>query len=325
MKSTLRIASLVAAVFMVVGAAAAHSFSIGPLPGVGTITLPNQLPVAIGGPDGNLIYGGGPVVTGPTTTYAIFWEPPGSVGPGYNDLITRFLTDVGGSSDYGIASQYYEQLGGPSSRTFIANASTFGGAWVDPRPYPSFVQPSDIQAEFHHALDVNHWTATSDHLFYVFTGSDESTCTVPLITELYVGPPMCSGSPLPLIGYCGTSSATQSAPGGPVGSLFTYIPYPQPNALSALLQTGVNCMAPTSPNNNPAADSAINLINFHLINQLTNPGHQPGWTAANGLEAADVCAEEYGHFAADGSDIQINGHPYVIQKSWSNATSSCAL
>ena len=59
----------------------------------------------------------GPVEAGGSTNYAIFWEPSlpprsNSVSPTYNSLITRFLQDIGGSSLYGVATQYYQTAGG---------------------------------------------------------------------------------------------------------------------------------------------------------------------------------------------------------------------
>src|SRR5215471_4239933 len=61
----------------------------------------------------DLVYHGGPVMTGPTKTVAIFWEPatlqsgdPGTVSAQYNTLLKRYFTDVGGSGLYDIATQY---------------------------------------------------------------------------------------------------------------------------------------------------------------------------------------------------------------------------
>jgi hypothetical protein len=81
----------------------------------------------------DLVYNGGPVEQAGSTNYAIFWEPSltaavNSVSPTYNSLISRFLTDIGGSSLYGVATQYYQVRGGATQN--IVNSSTFGGSYV---------------------------------------------------------------------------------------------------------------------------------------------------------------------------------------------------
>jgi hypothetical protein len=87
----------------------------------------------------NLQYQGGPVEAAGSTNYAIFWEPTltaavNSVTPTHNSLISRFLQDIGGSTLYGVASQYYQVSGGVTQN--IANSATFGGSYVDTSMYP---------------------------------------------------------------------------------------------------------------------------------------------------------------------------------------------
>jgi len=75
-------------------------------------------------------YRGGPVQQSGTTSYAIFWFPTGSyVSASYTALISRYFNDVGGSSLYAIAGQYYQTVSG--RRQYIADASSFGGAFLD--------------------------------------------------------------------------------------------------------------------------------------------------------------------------------------------------
>ncbi len=77
----------------------------------------------------NLIYGGGPVMTGTTNVYAIFWEPGGNVSANYNSLIKRYFGDIGGSPLYQIANQYTQSGGGFPSNAVLA------GSWVDSGAY----------------------------------------------------------------------------------------------------------------------------------------------------------------------------------------------
>jgi hypothetical protein len=98
----------------------------------------------------NVMYGGGPVMAGTTSVYAIFWEPAGNVEQHYNGLIERYFNDVGGSSLYRIARQYKQANGG-----FPANA-VLAGVWNDTRAYHANpLLDSDIQQEVTHAQQVN--------------------------------------------------------------------------------------------------------------------------------------------------------------------------
>ncbi len=93
----------------------------------------------------NLQYQGGPVEATGSTNYAIYWEPSltasvNSVSPTYNSLTSRFLQDIGGSTLYGVATQYYQVSGGVTQN--IANSSTFGGSYVDTAMYPGPALPT---------------------------------------------------------------------------------------------------------------------------------------------------------------------------------------
>ena len=128
----------------------------------------------------NLVYNGGPVEQAGSTNYAIFWEPSltaavNSVSPTYNSLISRFLTDIGGSSLYGVASQYYQVSGGVTQN--IVNSSTFGGSYVDTSTYPGpALTDAQIQAEVTKAMAAKGWTGGIGHEFFVFTAKNEISC-----------------------------------------------------------------------------------------------------------------------------------------------------
>jgi hypothetical protein len=68
----------------------------------------------------NVTFHGGPVqIT--TTSYTIYWRPPGThMSSTYAPLIDRFLTDAGGSPIYGMATVY------TGSNGKVRIMSTFG-------------------------------------------------------------------------------------------------------------------------------------------------------------------------------------------------------
>jgi hypothetical protein len=87
-----------------------------------------------------------------------------------------------------------------------------------------------------------------------------------------------------------------------------------------------------SPNNNVDADIEVSVTSHEQFEAVTDAipppaGPQPpvtAWTDPQGYEIGDKCAYTYGAVAADGSNLNLNGHPYIIQLEWSNAISGCA-
>lgn len=135
---------------------------------------------AVAASSNNLVYNGGPVEQAGSTNYAIFWEPSltasvNSVSPTYNSLLSRFLTDIGGSSLYGVATQYYQVSGGVTQN--IVNSSTFGGSYVDTSMYPGpALTDAQIQAEVTKVMAATGWTGGIGHQFFVFTAKNEVSC-----------------------------------------------------------------------------------------------------------------------------------------------------
>ena len=39
----------------------------------------------------------------------------------------------------------------------------------------------------------------------------------------------------------------------------------------------------------------------------------------------DKCVTDYGNILPDGSNVTLNGHPYILQAEWSDAAGSCAF
>ena len=271
------------------------------------LTLPGQHKASgAAASSNNLVYNGGPVEAGGTTNYAIFWEPTATaavntVSPTYNSLITRFLSDVGGSSLYGVASQYYQVSGGVT--TNIANSSTFGGSWVDTSAYPApALLDSDIQAEVTKAMAAKGWTGGIGHEFFVFTASGEISCAS---VE-------CSN-----VVFCAYHSSFTS---GSQEVLYANQPY------TDTLPTG--CQAPSSPNNDIDADSTINVVSHELMETVTDPSvgdSNYAWIDSSGSEIGDKCNFTFGPTDASGADLVANGHPYIVQQEWSNKLAACSM
>ena len=239
----------------------------------------------------NVTYHGGPVMFGTTNVYAIFWEPPSSsVSANYNSLIKRYFGDVGGSPLYKINSQY-PQTGG----AFPSNAK-LAGSWVDTSAYPETpLLDSDIQNEVSNAQSANGWSSSIDNIFFVFTEQN---------TDL-----------------CFDSSQTQCAS----NTFCAYHNYFGSNTIYAAMPyaASFSCQTPGSPNNDDA-DLTINVTSHEQMEAATDPLLN-AWSDSSGQENGDKCAWNFGNVNPDGSNVNWNGDPYIVQQEWDNVISGCAL
>lgn len=244
----------------------------------------------------NLKYHKGPTMRTNSVTYAIFWVPSGStMSSGYQDLIQRFFGDIGGSNLYKNVTQYYDTVGG--SKQNIQNKSSFGGAWVDTSAYPSAtLSDQQVQQEVVRARQANSgWKSDINHVFFVFTAQSEAICDSPNVCSTNV--------------FCGYHSYSSAK------DIYAVIPYP-----------GTGCTLKHSPNNNVAADSALDITSHEMFESITDPQPGSGWfTPIRQGEIGDLCAHKYAPLDAQNADVTLNGHPYLVQTEWSNKQGKCVI
>lgn len=247
-----------------------------------------------------LQYNGGPVEATGSKNYMIFWEPTGSVvATNYNATLAQFFGDVGGSTLYGVATQYYQTTG--STQQNIANTSAAGGTWTDTSTYPSTtLQDSDMQAEVSKAIAANHWPTGIGNEYFVFLAQGENECM---------------GSSCSFSNYC-AYHGDYALSGATV--LYAAMPYAGTDLAGCGIQTGGG-----TPNG-AATDAEISVASHEMMETVTDP-LLSAWFDASGSEIGDKCAYTYGPTAANGSDLTINGHPYIVQEEFSNSAVGCAV
>ena len=141
---------------------------------------------------GNLTYhgGSGGELMSSSTTYAIFWLPPGyhfeapfssgssptAADTSFESQVKAYFQDVGGSSFFNILTQYSKSIA-------ISTNSTLGGSFEDHTAFPSGKGSSanplldtDIQNEVGAIVRNNGLTANWTTMFFVFTPLDVESC-----------------------------------------------------------------------------------------------------------------------------------------------------
>ncbi len=244
-------------------------------------------------------YNGGPVEAAGSKNFLIFWEPSGStVASNYNATLQQFFGDVGGSSLYGVASQYYQTVGGANQ--YIANTSSVGGVYTDTTAYPSgSLTDAQMQAELSKAIAANAWPTGVGNEYFVFLAKGENECM---------------GSSCSFSTYCAYHGSFTS---GSSTVLYAAMPYAGTDLSGCGIQTG----KPTP--NGADTDAEISVASHEMVETVTDPLLN-AWYDASGAEIGDKCAYTYGPLAANGSDITINAHPYIVQEEFSNAALGCA-
>jgi hypothetical protein len=273
-----------------------------------------------------LLYHGGSVMRN-VTIHTIFWAPsgfqfdgpPSGNGPGYQQLIEQFLTDVAhdsatSSNALSVLNQYGDSHG-QGSYSISYNASTDSINATDPYPPPGHrcaspagitvcVTDLQLQQEIDKVIGPHNPSARGlTNVWFVFLPPDVDTCVV--------------------IGSCGSNvfggyhSLLNLGDGATV-----YSPVPDP------LIEG-NPPPGSDPQGNPEAETAIDVAAHELVEAVSDP-EGAGWMDPNGFEVGDKCESgpQRGTplgFAANGSPYNqvINANRYLIQTMWSNVGPGC--
>ncbi len=169
----------------------------------------------------------------------------------------------------------------------------------------------DIQTEVANFITANSLTPDLSMAFFVFLGSGAIVCGPP------GGAPGCTSPPAAFCAYH-FSFAT-------AGGTAIYGVMPNLDSIS-----GCGESISSGPNQ-LAADREIVAVSHEFSEAITDPVvGSTGWRAAvNGREVGDNCNTDgnpqLGNITANGSNVTINGHPYVLQTEWSNDDDGCIL
>jgi PKD repeat protein len=314
-----------------------------PIAGVAPSSLPGIAGKAYsnsGGPrplasNGNLDYQGGPVVHH-STTYTIFWDPPGAAPREHfttatKALINQYFADVAHDSGqntnvYAVGQQFTDATGR------AANDSTFGGTFDDTTAYPTtgncsspHIAPcltrAQLETEIVSFVGAHALPTGLDPIYFILTPHDVTTC--------YFASSSCSDDT-----YCAFHSSIVS---GPDTILYSHDPFTLMDSTNAKKCQHDGSSTIQEPNGDLQGDVALKAVSHEHNETITDPLGDGWWNLNNGNENGDQCnsttnnskafTPTLGGTAGSGTlyNQLINGHQYYIQSEWSNGDIDCTM
>jgi hypothetical protein len=268
-------------------------------------------------PASALSYHGGPIMPA-VSLFVIFWVPPTlqdgtptSLSAKYQSVVKRFATDYPGHGIANNSTQYYSIDKTTGIKTYVKNAGSFAGTYVDTNPYPASgcsdlftpgdcISDAQLQTEIQRVMTLNGWTSGLGKMYLVFTSEGEGSC---------------NGASCAYTDYCAYHGYFGSA-ASPV--IYGNEPYADP----------LYCFAPLTqqaPSGDSPTDAAVNIASHEITEANTDPELDAWWDTANGEEIGDLCAWSFGSQSWDGglANQMWNGHFYDLQLEYDNHTSKC--
>lgn len=268
-----------------------------------------------------IVDNGGPVMHGPIQAILIFWLPPGlhydtntnsSAGDTkYENTLSSFFTDLSGSTYFSLLTQYPGSCGVPQQQNCFGGISA--RAIVDPMPYGHTGDLSDaltdqnIRDEITRLInDPNNQLSGFDPLsteFFVFTAAHVQICNPSIGCSFHL-------NGFDIGGWCAYHAFSGD---------FAYAVMPQDDSLGIGCHSGVN----HSPHGR-IADREIVAVSHELFESVSDPQGN-AWINGDSQEIGDNCNQNTSATAPDGSNVTLNGKPYVVQEMWSNNDDACVL
>jgi hypothetical protein len=289
-----------------------------------------------------LLWGGGPVMPGPVTVTAIYWEPSGySNTSQYRSVINQYVSDVAAASGansnvFSTATEYFGSNGSISYHIVAGTpildhnklprvGCTLGrldkkGIYADGSGYTACIDDDQVTAEIQKVTKANALPQNDyGHIYVMLLPKHVESCFYSGSTTGSSN--VCTINHYPSAAYCAYHS--MFGPNFPTtGTVYANLPFP-----IYLSPVGYTCgsdagfPAIESPNGNPDADVELSPTSHEIMESITDPNVTNGWIDSAGYENGDECAYVWG--AASGAagalyNQTINGHHYLTQEEFSN-------
>lgn len=262
---------------------------------------------------------GGPVMRA-RKVFLIFWlpknhefDPSAHDGVGnYENVIERFFSHVGETRYFNVVTQYPGACGLDKSSSQECTGKITAQKFLDTDPYPkpgtreNPLRDSDIRDEVRKMISKHGLDSGLDTAFFVFTGNKVEEC---------------DGQECTFNSFCAYHGEFQLN-----GKTVIYAFMPRAN-----VDQGCDANISKSPNGQISSDREVVFASHELIEAVTDPtpDSDAGWFNGVGGEIGDLCNPDgvnvIGHVRSDGSNVTLNGLPFVVQAQWSNNDEKCVL
>ena len=238
-------------------------------------------------------YHGGPVQTGTTNVYFIWYG--NWAGNTAQQILPDLASTLGGSPYFNINTTYYN-----GSNVHVQNAVHFAGSTSDNYSQGKNLSDAQILTVVTSAISSGALPKDTSATYFVLTSSDVNASSG-----------FCTQ-------YCGWHDHA-SVSGSDIKYAFIGNPDRCPSACEE--QT-------TGPNGNAGADGMASIISHELEESVTDPDLN-AWYDRSGMENADKCAWTFGttYKAANGAlaNMKLGSRDFLIQRNWLNVgAGSCA-
>ena len=245
----------------------------------------------------NISYHNGPIITGTTNLYLI-WYGNWSTNQVGQTILTDFVTTLGGTPYFAINTTYYN-----SKLVKVSNSLQLKGSTTDAYSQTATLTDAGVKSVVASAITSGRLPNDTNAVYLVLSSAD--------VTE-------SSGF---ITKYCGWHAhATISAS----DIKYSFVGDPTTQGIN-------NCawQSASSPNGNPGADAMVSVVAHEIDEAVTDPDLN-AWYDSAGAENADKCAWMFGttYKAANGSlaNMKIGARDYLVQQNWkAGSTQGCAL
>jgi hypothetical protein len=258
--------------------------------------------------DCGIDYHDGPVMTGTTSVYYIFYGlfPSTRIGlgrrffdPNSTGAVLRDLaSNIGGSGYYNINTTYHQKSGAK-----VQNAVRYGGSVSNFYSQGKTLSQADVEAVVKAALPA---LGTDPNGVYFVVGAADVDAT--------------EGDGALCADFCGYHSYFRS---GSTAVKYSLIGNPSRCPSSCAEQWD------TTPNDNPTADAMASIVAHELSEAVTDPELDAWYRSFSGKENADICAWQFGteYTTASGAraNVKLGARDFLLQQNYIQGQNRCAL
>jgi hypothetical protein len=241
-----------------------------------------------GGGTNGISYHGGPIVTGTTNVYYIWYG--NWAGNTAQQILPDLASNIGGSPYFNINTTYTN-----GGTTHVTNSVHYVSAGSDNYSQGTSLSDAQIQTVVANQISTGALPKDTNGVYFVLTSADVNASSG-----------FCTQ-------YCGWH--THGTIGGS-DIKYAFIGNPDRCPSACADQT-------TSPNGNAGADGMASIISHELEETVTDPDLN-AWYDSRGQENADKCAWTFGttSTASNGSlyNMTLGSRQFLIQQNWVNAS-----